>query len=120
MMLKHRFILLATILFVGLSMSGLSGNSYAADHSRAGAAKPSEVIQGTWHSAKGTLTFNENSTIIYKGKRYYYAVSSGGVIQLTGKHGSLTIPFQIAGGKLTLTADGKATVYTRKRIRGKN
>ena len=102
--------MLATLLFIGLS-----GNGYAAEQSRAGSVKPSAAIRGTWHSAKETLTFNANSTIIYKGKRYYYAVSTGGTIQLTGKHGSVTIPYQLAGGKLTLTVDCKATVYTRKR-----
>ncbi len=115
MFLKRWLLLFATLLFVGLSVTGLSGICYAAEESRVGAGKPSASIKGTWHSAKETLTFNANGTIIYKGKRYYYAVSSGGTIQLTGKRGSLTIPYQLAAGTLTLTVDGKATVYTRKR-----
>lgn len=115
MLLKRRFLMLATLLLFGLSVAGISGKSYAAEQSRVRSGKPSDLIKGTWHSAKETLTFNANSTIIYKGKRYYYAVSSGGTIQLTGKSGSLTIPYQLAGGKLTLTVDGKSTVYTRRR-----
>ncbi|MDH4235165.1 MAG: hypothetical protein OEV15_08535 [Gallionella sp.] len=115
MCLKRRFLLFAAFLFAGLSVAGLTGNSFAAEHSRAGSGKPSAPIIGTWHSAKGTLTFKANGTIIYKGKRYYYAVSNGGTIQLSGKHGSLTFPYQLSGGKLTLTVDGKGTVYTRKR-----
>lgn len=115
MLLKRRLLMLATLLFFAISVIGLSGKSYAAEHSRERPGRLSDVIKGTWHSAKETLTFNANSTVIYKGKRYYYAVSSGGTIQLTAKSGSLTIPYHLAGGKLTLTVDGKSTVYTRKR-----
>lgn len=115
MLLKRRFLLLATLLFFGSSLIGFSGKGYAAEQSRVSSGQPSALIKGTWHSARETLSFNANGTIIYKGKRYYYAVSSGGTIQLTGKRGSLTIPYQLAGGKLTLTVDGKATVYTRRR-----
>lgn len=113
MFLKRGLLLYVTLIFAGLSVTGLSGICYAAEAPRVVASKPSASIKGTWHSAKETLTFNANGTIVYKGKRYYYAVSSGGTIQLTGKRGSLTIPYQLAGGKLTLTVDGKATVYTR-------
>ncbi len=115
MFLKRRFLLLATLLFFGSSLIGFSGKGYAAEQSRVRSGQPSALIKGTWHSAKETLTFNANGTVIYKGKRYYYAVSSGGTIQLTGKRGSLTIPYQLTGGKLTLTVDGKATVYARRR-----
>ena len=111
---KRWFLLFAMLSFAGLSVFGLPGNGYA-EQSRAGAGGPSASIKGTWRSAKETLTFNANGTIIYKGKRYYYAVSSGGTIQLTGKHGAVTLPYQLAGGKLTLTVDGKPTVYSRRR-----
>lgn len=107
--------LFAALLFIGLSVAGLPGDSHAAEPSRVRSGLPSAAIKGTWRSAKETLTFNANGTIIYKGKKYYYAVSNGGTIQLTGRRGSLTIPYQLAGGKLTLTVDGRATVYTRKR-----
>lgn len=112
---KYRYLLLVALVFFGLPVACLSGNVYAAEQSRVGSGNPSKQIKGTWHSAKETLTFKANGTIIYKGKRYYYAVSSGGTIQLTGKHGSLTIPYYFTNGKLTLTVNGKATVYTRRR-----
>lgn len=120
MVLKRCFWLSAVLLFTGLPLIGLpgigsSGNSHAAELSRARSGLPSAAIRGTWHSAKETLTFNANGTIIYRGKRYYYAVSNGGTIQLSGRRGSLTVPYQLAGGKLTLTIDGKSTVYTRRR-----
>ena len=114
-MFSGRWLLLLTmLLFFGSSVIGLSGTGYAAERSHAGKGSPSASIRGTWRSAKETLTFNSNGTIVYKGKRYYYAVSSGGTIQLTGKHDSVTLPYQLAGGKLTLTIDGKSTVYTRR------
>lgn len=114
MPIKRWFLLFAMFSIAGLSVLGLPGNGYA-EQSRLGAGSPSASIKGTWRSAKETLTFNADGTAIFRGKRYYYAVSSGGTIQLTGKHGSLTLPYQLAGGKLTLTVDGKRTVYTRRR-----
>lgn len=114
MLIKHRYLLLVALALFGLSVTGFSGKGYAAGQPGVRAGQPSAAIKGTWHSPKETLTFNANGTITYKGKRYYYAVSSGGTIQLTGKHGSLTFPYQLAGGKLTLTVDGKTTVYTRR------
>ena len=114
MLMKRRFLLFVTLLVIGLP-GGLPGDGYAVGQTHAMSGNPSALIKGTWYSAKGTLTFNANGTVIYKRKRYYYAVSSGGAIQLTGKHGSLTIPYQLAGGKLTLILDGKPTVYTRRR-----
>ena len=98
------------LLFAMLFSLGWSGSSQAATK------LTSASIAGSWHNAQGkTLTFKTNGTIIYHGKRYYYAVSSGGFIQLKGKHGDVTIPYQHAGKKLTLTEDGKTTVYRRKR-----
>jgi len=81
------------------------------------ATKPTSAsLTGAWYDAQGKkLTFRANGTVIYHGKRYHFAVSSGGYIQLKGKHGDLTIPFKLAGGRLTLTEGGETTVYRRKR-----
>jgi len=112
---KYRFLLLAALVFFGFPAAVYSGNGYAATHSKAGSGSPVSKVRGTWYSGKETLTFKNDGTINYKGKRYYYAVSSGGSIQLTGKHGSLTIPYYFTNDKLTLTIDGQAKVYTRRR-----
>jgi hypothetical protein len=108
------FMLLAALLLVGIS-----DGSFAAQRSGGMVTKEEKALRGTWYSAKGTLTFKDNGTINYKGRRYYYAVSNGGLIQLTGRHSSNAIPYELAGGKLTLTADGRTTVYTRKRPESK-
>jgi hypothetical protein len=77
---------------------------------------PSSAVVGTWYNEHGAkLTFRANGTIVYRGKRYYYAVTNGGIIQLKGRRGEVTIPFTLAGGKLTLTEDGEKSVYKRKR-----
>jgi hypothetical protein len=104
-MVFSRFLLLFAMLF----SLGWSGSSIAASNTSAS-------LVGTWYSANGkSITFKRNSTVTYHGKRYYYAVSSGGFIQLKGKHGDKTIPFLLSKGKLTLTEGGEATVYRRKR-----
>ncbi len=78
--------------------------------------KPSAGVIGSWYSERGAkLTFRSNGTIIYHGKQYYYAVTNGGIIQLKGRRGEVTIPYTLAGGKLTLTEDGEKAVYRRKR-----
>jgi len=104
------FLLLAALLLMGLSEGG-----FAAERSHGTVTKAEKSLRGTWYSAEGTITFKDNGTINYKGKRYFYAISNGGMIQLSGKHSSNAIPYQLAGGKLTLTVDGKATVYSRQR-----
>ena len=105
-MTYSRWLLLLAMLF----SLGLSGNSHAANK------LTSASLAGTWQNQQGTkLTFRKNGTIFYHGKKYYYAVSTGGYIQLRGKQGDLTIPYQYISGKLTLTEKGDATVYTRRR-----
>ena len=97
------------LLFVMLFTLGWVGNGHAA-------SKTSASIVGTWYGAQGkSIMFKANGTISYHGKRYYYAVSSGGFIQLKGRHGDVTIPFQLVGGKLTLTESGETTTYRRRR-----
>jgi hypothetical protein len=107
-------LLIAALLLIGLSEGG-----FAAQRSHGMVTKEEQSLRGTWYSAEGSITFKDNGTIKFKGKRYYYAVSNGGLIQLTGRHSSNAIPYQLAGGKLTLTVNGKSTVYTRKREAGK-
>jgi hypothetical protein len=103
------FLLLAALLLMGLSDGG-----FAAGRSHGMVTKAEKSLRGTWYSAEGSISFKDNGTINYKGKRYYYAVSNGGLIQLSGKHSMNAIPYQLSGGKLTLTVDGKATVYLRR------
>ena len=114
MFFSRLFLLLAALLLMGLP-----DGSFAAQRSHGMITKAEKSLRGTWYSAEGSVTFKDNGTINYRGKRYYYAVSNGGLIQLTGKHSSNAIPYQLSGGKLTLTVDGKSTVHSRKRSRGK-
>jgi hypothetical protein len=110
MFFSRCFLLLAALLLMGLSHGG-----FAAERFHGTVTKAEKSLRGAWYSAEGTITFKDNGTINYKGKRYFYAISNGGMIQLSGKHSSNAIPYQLAGGRLTLTVDGKATVYSRKR-----
>lgn len=87
-----------------------TGSSYAE------VTRPSSGVIGSWYSEQGAkLTFRSNGTIIYHGKKYYYAVTNGGIIQLKGRRGEVTLPYTLAGGKLTLTEDGEKSVYKRKK-----
>jgi hypothetical protein len=108
-----------SLLFAALLFIGLPGSGFAAERPHGSVSKTGKSLRGTWYSADGTITFKDNGTINYQGKRYFYAVSNGGLIQLSGNHSSNAIPYQLFGGKLTLMENGKATVYTRKRRTGK-
>lgn len=103
-------LLLTALLFVGLPVGG-----YAAQRSYGMVTKAENALRGTWYSAKNSITFSSNGTVRIKGKRYFYAVSDGGMIQLSGKNSSDAISYQLFGDQLTLTMDGNTTVYTRKR-----
>jgi hypothetical protein len=110
-MLFPRFLLpLAALLLLGLS-----DGSIAAERSYGMVTKAERSLRGTWYSATGSITFKDNGTIHYRGKRYFYAVSNGGIIELSGKNSVNAIPYQLAGDKLTLIENGKAIVYSRKR-----
>lgn len=104
-----------SLLLAALFFMGLSDGSFAAQRSEGMVTKAEKSLRGTWYSSQGSITFKNNGTINIKGKRYYYAVSNGGMIQLNGRHSSNAMPYQLAGGKLTLTIDGQTKVYTRQR-----
>ncbi|HTN93461.1 MAG TPA: hypothetical protein VMJ33_02660 [Gallionella sp.] len=110
MIVSRRLLILAALLLLGLSNAG-----FASERSHAMVTKAEKALRGTWYSATGSITFKNNGTINYKGKRYFYAVSNGGIIQLSGEHSANAIPYQLYGEKLTLMENGKATVYTRNR-----
>ncbi|MEO8331408.1 MAG: hypothetical protein ABI479_03180 [Gallionella sp.] len=96
-------------------LMGLNGSGHAAERSRAAAGKPVKSLTGTWYGAKSSITFKADGTTIFEGKRYYYAVTNGGLIQFSKKNSSRAVPYQLSGGKLTLMVNGKPQVYTRKR-----
>jgi hypothetical protein len=103
------------LLLAAILLWGEPDVSFAADRSHGMVTKAERSLRGTWYSATGSITFKDNGTIKYKGKRYYYAVSNGGFIQLSGKNSEKTIPYQLYGDKLTLIESGKTIVYSRKR-----
>ena len=114
MFFSRCFFLLVTLMIVGLSDDAIASQRY-----HGFATKADRLLQGTWYSSEGAITFKANGTVHYHGKRYFYAVSNGGLIQLSGKHRSNAIPYQLAGGKLTLMENGEEVVYTHKRPRRK-
>jgi hypothetical protein len=103
------------VLLTTLLLLGLSSVSFAAERFHGTVTKTERALRGTWYSAEGSITFKNNGTLHYKGKRYFYAITNGGLIQLSGKHSSNAIPYQLSGGKLTLLIDGEEKVYSRKR-----
>lgn len=105
--LARRLLLVAMLAFMGMTHG-----VHAAERT---AGKPVNALAGTWYSAEGAITFNANNTINFEGKKYFYAAGSGGLIQLTRKGSTRTIPYHMSGGKLTLTVNGKSQVYSRSR-----
>ncbi len=98
-----------------LMLFALPDGGFAAERAYGAVTKAERSLRGTWYSATGAITFKDNGTIKYKGIRYFYAVSNGGIIQLSGNNRVNAIPYQLSGGKLTLIENGKVTVYTRNR-----
>jgi hypothetical protein len=104
-----RCLLLCSALF----LAGLPAGSFAAEHSYGMVTKAEKSLRGRWYSTEGNITFGKNGTVWLKGKRYFYAVSNGGMIQLSGHNSSDALPYQLFGDQLTLTVDGISSVYTR-------
>lgn len=107
------------LLLSALLLTGLPAGGFAAERSHGMVTKAENSLRGSWYSAEGAITFRSNGTVKFKGKRYFYAVSNGGMIQLSGENSSNAITYQLAGDQLTLTVDGNTTVYSRKRPRKK-
>ena len=107
------------LLLSALLLTGLPAGGIAAERSHGMVTKAESSLRGTWYSAEGAITFRSNGTVKFKGKRYFYAVSNGGMIQLSGNRSSNAIYYQLADDQLTLTMDGRSTVYSRKRSRKK-
>jgi glucan-binding YG repeat protein len=103
------------LLLSALLLTGLPTGGFAAERSHRMVTKAENSLRGTWYSAEGRVAFRSNGTVKFRGKRYYYAVSNGGMIQLSGNHSSNAIYYQLAGDQLSLTMDGKTMVYSRKR-----
>ncbi|MGB8516279.1 MAG: hypothetical protein WCD45_00180 [Gallionella sp.] len=69
-------------------------------------------LLGTWTSADGEVTFNENRTIIYRGKKYFCAVAQG-TIQISKRKLIIILPYRFLEGKLLITDGDIVTTYTR-------
>lgn len=106
-----RCILLCCVFF----FAGLPAGSFAAERSFGMVTKAEHSLRGRWYSANGSVAFRNSGTVRLKGKRYFYAVSNGGMIQISGDSISDALPYQLFGEQLTLTMDGITTVYTRTR-----
>lgn len=103
-------LLLSTLLLAGLPAGGI-----AAERSHGMVTQAESSLRGTWYSTAGPVTFRSNGTVKFRGRRYFYAVSNGGMIQLSGNNSSNAIYYQLASDQLTLTMDGRSTIYSRKR-----
>lgn len=103
------------LLCCALFLAGLPAGSFAAERTFGMVTKAEHSLRGRWYSADGSITFRNNGTVWLKGRRYFYAVSDGGMIQLSGHNSSDAISYQLFGKQLTLTVDGITTVYTRTR-----
>ncbi|MGA7594306.1 MAG: hypothetical protein WCA64_03840 [Gallionella sp.] len=98
-----------------LFLAGLPSGSFASERSYGMVTKAEKSLRGRWYSETGSITFSNNGTVRLKGRRYFYAVSNGGMIQLSGNNSSDAISYRLFGDQLTLTVDGITTVYTRTR-----
>lgn len=101
-------------LIVAILLCSACASAIASERAQATASKQVAALQGSWYSIDGTVTFKTDGTLVYNGEIYYYQVGNG-VIQLLGRDGSSVIPYRLAGGKLSVTADGKVTVFARSK-----
>ncbi len=100
------------LLLAALGMSGFAVSSDAETQPATVLNKHLEKLLGTWTSNEGEVTFNTNSTIVYKGKKYYCAIAQG-TIQISKHKVTTILPYRFLEGKLLITDGGTVTTYTR-------
>lgn len=69
-------------------------------------APPCSTLVGAWRGADGAAIFHENGTATISGAAYRYTADAT-VITLTGGEGVVPVPYQLAGGVLTMMLRGK-------------
>ena len=69
-------------------------------------------LLGTWTSPEGDVTFNANSTLVYKGQKNYCAIAQG-TIQISKRRTSIILPYRFVNGNLLITDGGTVTTYKR-------
>ncbi len=74
--------------------------------------KYAEKLLGTWTSPSGEVTFNPNSTIVYKGKKHFCAIAQDN-IQINRHKIIVNLPYHFLNGNLVVTDNHVATTYTR-------
>lgn len=67
---------------------------------------------GTWTSSEGSVTFNADNTLVYKGQKSFFAIAQG-TIQISKKKTTQLLPYRFIDGNLIITDAGHATNYIR-------
>jgi hypothetical protein len=69
-------------------------------------APPCSTLAGTWRGPDGPVVFGENGSAAIGGVNYRYSADAS-AITLTGGAGVVHVPYQLAGGVLTMLMNGK-------------
>lgn len=100
------------LLLAALGVSGFAVNSGAETQPVTVLNKHLEKLLGTWTSAEGEVTFNANSTIVYKGQKHFCAIAQG-TIQISRHRVTRMLPYRFLKGELLITDGGSVTAYRR-------
>ena len=100
------------LLLAALGMSGFAVNSDAEAQPVTVLNKHLGKLLGTWTSTEGEVTFNTDSTIVYKGKKHFCAIAQG-TIQISKHKVTTVLPYRFLEGKLLITDGGSVTTYSR-------
>jgi hypothetical protein len=71
-------------------------------------------IVGSWRNATGSARFNSDGTGVVDGQAGRYEIRDN-QLTLIGAQGRVTLPFEVAGDRLTLTVNGAVVVLNRVR-----
>ena len=102
------------LMLAALGVSGFVANSDAETQPVTVLNKHLGKLLGTWTSPEGEVTFNADSTIVYKGQKHFCAIAQG-TIQISRHNVTSMLPYRFLEGKLLITDGGSVTTYTRAR-----
>jgi hypothetical protein len=67
---------------------------------------------GVWESDEATVEIRKDGTLTINGEKYRYKIKDK-IITVSDDEGSMDIPFQVSGNRMTVTVEGRRIVYTR-------
>jgi len=104
--------ILSALFTIALAVLVFANASYAQTEKGQNQKTTENPLIGTWESDEATVEIRKNGTLTINGGKYRYKIKDK-VLTVSNDEGSLDIPYQVSGNRLTVVFEGRRIVYTR-------